>query len=173
MLQRSIVIFYTLLFFTGSLAFANSKVEELFIWKMSEELDLSPKEEKIFSDKFRELNAKKNGLNNQLQQLVQNDSSPSDLNKAKDFLKKYQSLLTMGNRVGVEEVEAMAKILGPERTVRYLRIKHDLSGKVRTLLSQPSSTRTAPAISTSQKGAEDSAKNKEGGSLPPPKVIVE
>ncbi len=152
--QRLIVTLCIFLTLISSLAFANSKVEELFIWKMSEELDLSPKEEKKFSEKFRELNNKKNSLNSQLQQLVQNDSGSLPPVEAKDFLRKYQNYLSAGNRIGIEEIEAMTKILGPARTVQYLRIKHDLSGKVRTLLNE-------------------GAKNKAGGTLPPPKVIVE
>ena len=154
MSQRLIFALCTSVIFISSLAFANSKVEELFIWKMSEELDLSPKEEKNFSEKFRQLNSKKNELNAQLQRLVQNDSGTLTPVAAKDFLKKYQNYLSSGNRIGLEEIETMTKILGPAKTVQYLRIKHDLSGKVRTLLNEGS-------------------KNKEGGTWPPPKVIVE
>ena len=72
--QFFLIFWISLGFFVNSNAVAAEKrnqLEELLIWKMSDELKLSPLEEKKFTDVVRQLNQKKTELNRELQASIE------------------------------------------------------------------------------------------------------
>lgn len=137
---------------------SKAKLEELFIWKMSDELSLVPDEEKKFTEKIKNLNQKKSDLNAQMQDLMQSmQKAKTDAEKNKKLL-KYKKYLQAYNRLSEEEFDAMKSLLGAKRLVKYLEVKQDLTNRLKSLLANPDS---APAP------------KKSSTPLPSPRIIEE
>jgi len=135
---------FSLIFFSLS-CFAGNRMEDLFLWKISEELKLTVKEEKELTKLIQELNQKKTKISRNMDLLVANSKST--------HLEKYRNLLTEYNQISVLELDGVKKILGPEKTMKYFFVKNELSQKIKVMLSG---------------GSEKGKKN-----LPEPKVIEE
>jgi hypothetical protein len=145
------------LFFAGILLFVpafskENKIEELFIWKISDELKLSIPEERKFSELFRTLSKKKSDLAKEQDEIVTRLAKAHEKNQ-KDFLKRYREILVEANKLPTVEFDEVKKLLGEDRVGKYLQVKRDLTNKVKNLLSEK----------TEKKESE----------LPPPKVIEE
>ena len=130
----------------------SNKMEELFIWKISDELKLSTSEEKKFADLFKDLNKKKADLLRQQDEII-NQLSKASVKAQKDLLKSYRRLLEDQNKLSTSEFDSMKKQLGDERLGKYFVVKRDLTNKVKLLLTDKS--------------------EKKDSQLPPPKVIEE
>ena len=131
-----------------------SKVEELFIWKMSDELSLNSGEEKKFSEMVKDLNLRKTEYNQAMQSALEEmKTAKSDKDKSLT-LTKYKRALQKYNELSEEELLKTQKLLGVSRTVQYLQVKQDLTNRLKSLLANP----------------EAITKKTE---LPPPKVIEE
>ncbi len=132
-----------------------NQLEELFIWKLSDELKLGPAEEKKFSELVRQLNQKKLKDSQKIEQVTKEfQTAKTDKDKEavfKNLKKAYQEY----NQLSVLELDEMKKLLGPQRLSTYLNVKQDLTAKVKSLLIQKT---------------EDKDNRKD---LPPPKVIEE
>ena len=150
-------LFISLLTFTSSFSIASSgtknQLEDLFIWKMSEELKLSPVEEKRFTDTVKTLNQKKSDLNKELQDSLANMAKAETDKQKAEQLKNYKRTLHAYNVVSEEEVEKIQGMLGAARTIQYLQIKQDLTNRIKTMLTTPEGSKAKP--------------------LPAPKVIEE
>jgi hypothetical protein len=124
----------------------NHKFEDLFIWKVSDELKLSVPEEKSFSDLIRSLNQKKASLSDQIQdtlkKIAAGGTAPematgksSVHKKSMDkILNEYRSELKALNNLNVEEIDQVKKILGSEKAAQYLVLKNDLANQLRSKL---------------------------------------
>ena len=129
-------------------------LEDIFIWKMSDELKLTAQEERQFTDINKQLNRKKSEINRKIQSSIQN-LSEVDSDAA---LKKHKKLIQEYNDISVSEFESLKKLLGTKKFISYLKLKNELNSKVKSIL-------------IGEKSAErDERKSKV---LPPPKVIVE
>ncbi len=133
-----------------------NQFEELFIWKTSEELKLTTQEEKKFTDIIKNLNKKKSDLSLALHESVDKMALVKTAKQRSDELAKYRKNLTNYNRIAEEEFDGLRVLLGGDRLVQYLKIKQDLTGRIKSLLANPE----APKLN-------------EKKSLPAPKVIVE
>jgi hypothetical protein len=134
-----------------------SYIEDIFIWRMSDELKLSAEEEKKFTAIHKDLNKKKAELNKDIQELMAaapKENTESNLKKLRQAIKSY-------NQISLDEFDSMKKLLGVKRFASYLQIKSELTSKVKSLLS-------------GEKPPEEKEK-KEAASpnLPPPQVILE
>lgn len=144
-------------FTVNSIAIAAEKrnqLEELLIWKLSDELKLSPAEEKKFTDIVRQLNAKKAELNQSLQTSVEKLGKAKSLKEKDEELTRYRKVVQSFGRLGEEEFDKLKPVLGSERLAQYLVIKQDLANRIKTMLVNPEN----------QKG---------GKALPQPKLIEE
>lgn len=129
-------------------------LEDIFIWKMSDELKLTAQEERQFTDINKQLNRKKAEINRKIQTSVQN-LRESDSDAA---LKKHKKLIQEYNDISVTEFNSLKKLLGTKKFISYLKLKNELNSKVKSIL-------------IGEKSVErDDNKAK---ALPPPKVIVE
>ena len=128
-------------------------IEDIFIWKMSDELKLSAAEEKQFTEISHQLNKKKLELNKKIQDLVQSLNEKSN----ETNLKEYKKLLQEYNQVSITEYEQIKKIFGVKKFISYLKIKNELNSKMKSILA---------GDKPDKKEASDKA-------LPQPKVIVE
>lgn len=125
-----------------------SRLEELMLWKMSDELRLSPADEKAFGDIVRDLNRRKTSLTERLAADLDALKSAKDKERA-PALTRYRKTLREAQDLPLEELDRMKKLLGEEKLVKYLDVKKDLADKVKALLLEK--TESAP--------------------LPPPKLI--
>lgn len=132
-----------------------SKVEELFIWKMSDELSLNPGEEKKFSEMVRDLNQKKTDYNQQMQTQLDLMKVAKTEKEKSQSLASYKKALQSYNGLSEEEITRAQKLLGVSRTVQYLQVKQDLTNRLKSLLANPEAIGTKKAA------------------LPPPNVIEE
>lgn len=130
--------------------FADNRVEELFLWKIAEELKLNVKEEKEVSQLVRDLNNKKLKLNQEMDQLI---NRAKDGKRLKELAIEYRRKINDYNQISIAEFDGIQKILGQEKTLKYFVVKNDLSQKIKQLLS--------------------GAPEKEKKPLPEPKVIEE
>lgn len=164
----SLLIFWPLVSFADesagmglkSLGTKKNSVEDLFIWKVSDELKLSAQEEKKFSEIHRNLNKRKSELSLALEKLSFERQKNASLTKAQinQTLKSYKSTLIEYNKLSVTEFEQMKKLLGESKFLDYLALKQDITAKLKLL------------VLGSDKKSESSSESK---TLPPPQVIEE
>lgn len=130
-----------------------SHIEDIFIWKMSDELKLSATEEKKFSEITKQLNKKKFELNKKIQNLV------TDLNESstEKNLLQYKNLIKEYNQISITEYEQIKKIFGTKKFISYLKIKNELNAKMKSIIA----------------GDKTDKKDIVSPVLPKPKVIIE
>ncbi|MEK2687498.1 hypothetical protein [Bdellovibrio sp. GT3] len=163
-MRRTFLIFILSAFVTQPLAvFAQGKtvakrnqLEELMIWKMSDELKLSATEEKTFSAIIKNLNTKKSDLNRSLQSSLESMVNTKDSKKREQEFLLYKKTLQSFNKVSEEELDKLKPLLGTERTIQYLQIKQDLATRIKATLTNP-----------------DAPMKDDKKLLPAPKVIIE
>ncbi|MDG0816818.1 hypothetical protein [Bdellovibrio svalbardensis] len=134
-----------------------NQLEELFIWKMSDELKLSPVEEKKFTEIVKGLNKRKADLNHSLLESVEKMSKAANTKKREEELTHYRKTLQSYNHVSEEEFDKLKPLLGADRFVQYVQIKQDLTNRIKSMLANPD----APPVKSDKK------------TLPTPKVIEE
>ena len=167
--MRQTVLYLLAFFFLLPLRAENESqktyLEDIFIWKMTDELKLSVPEEKKFSSIQKNLNKQKLELNKALQDsvalLMQNQKQTvvklnQQLNQHASYLEKY-------SRLASEELKEMRQLLGPRRLIEYLRIKSEINNKMKSLLAGESEFKNSSESKASEKTS----------SLPPPKIIIE
>lgn len=133
-----------------------NSVEDIFIWKVSDELKLSATEEKKFADIHRDLNKQKMLLATQLQKLsFQSKENPQlPQSHASNIIKNYKKTLMAYNDLSLQELDKMKTLLGDKKFLDYLAIKQDINLKLKSLVL----------------GEEPKAKP---AKLPPPQIIEE
>lgn len=133
-----------------------NSVEDIFIWKVSDELNLSAADEKKFADIHRDLNKQKTLLSMQLQKLSFQSKENPGLSKARasEIIKDYKKTLTAYNNLSLQELEKMKSLLGDKKFLDYLAIKQDINLRLKSLVL----------------GEEPKAKPTK---LPPPQIIEE
>lgn len=133
-----------------------NSVEDIFIWKVSDELKLSASEEKKFADIHRDLNKQKMQLATQLQKLSFQSKDNPELSKARaaEIIKDYKKTLAAYNNLSLQELEKMKSLLGDKKFLDYLGIKQDINLKLKSLVL----------------GDEPKTKSTK---LPPPQIIEE
>lgn len=133
-LSKKIYFIFILVFFLQAHAQKNS-IEDIFIWKVSDELQFTAKQEKQFSDIHKSLNAKKLKLNDAQTQLVKqlNQKSLSETELKKHLQNFRQNLLQL-NEISLQEFEQTRKALGDKKMGEYLVFKQELAEKFKSLL---------------------------------------
>lgn len=129
-------------------------LEDIFIWKMSDELKLSAKDEKAFTEIHKSLNKQKSELNRQIQEKIISFKEVTGENE----LKKLRQLLNEYNQLSLKEFDSVKKLLDSKKFVSYLKIKSELTNKMKSML-----------IGDRNGDKKDAT----GKKLPDPKVIVE
>lgn len=132
---------------------AANRLEELILWKVSDELRLSPAEEKSFNQIWHDLNEKKATLSKELEFASQDLGKAADEKSRAAAFRRLQKTQAALGQLPVQELERLKPVLGLQRLGRYLEVKQDLANKVKTLLSEKS-----------EKKAKD---------LPPPRILEE
>lgn len=132
----------------------SNQLEKLLLWKMSDELKLSPVEEKKFTEIVKSLNKRKTELNRSLQESIEKMDKVTPRKAKEEELSRYRKNLQSYGRLAEEEFDKLKPLLGTERMIQYLQIKQDLTNRIKSMLAHPET----------QKGPK---------TLPQPKVIEE
>lgn len=130
-------------------------LEDIFIWKICDELKLSVQEEKKFTEINKLLNKKKSEINKKIQLTIQDLSK----NPTESALNNYKKLIQDYNQLSISEFDSMRKLLGNNKFANYIKIKNELTSKIKTMLLNDK---------LSEEKIEINQKK-----LPPPKVIIE
>ncbi|UOF02967.1 hypothetical protein [Bdellovibrio reynosensis] len=151
----SFILFSSLIGISSQAAEKNQQLEELLIWKMSDELKLGSVEEKKFSELIKHLNKRKSEVGQSLNESIQSMSNAKTPKQKDEELAKYRKLLQSYGKISEEEFDRLKSLLGNDRMIQYLAIKQDLTNRIKTMLVRP------------EAGAKPSK------TLPQPKVIIE
>jgi hypothetical protein len=116
---------------------SRNKVEELFIWKISDELKLSVPEEKKFSDFVRGLNQRRAQVNDELQESLKKMSASANPKERERALSEHRKLLKSYSDLSIEEVDRIQKLLGTEKAAQYFVLKNDLTNRLKAMLTMP------------------------------------
>ncbi len=147
MRRLSLILSTTILLISAvSAAEKKNQLEELFIWKMSDELKLSALEEKKFTDTVRELNAKKATLNQEMTTSLDKITKLKETKDKETELTKYRKTLQNYGRVAEEEYDRLKPLLGTDRMAQYLLLKQDLLNRIRTMILNPTATKDAKPL---------------------------
>lgn len=151
----SSIVFTSVFSATSIAAEKSQQLEELLIWKISDELKLSSVEEKRFSDIVKDLNKKKSELTHALQENVVTMQKAVLPKQKEEGLSKHRRLLQNYSKLSEEEYDRLKPMLGNDRLIQYLVIKQDLTNRIKSMLVKPEGDL------------------KTGKGLPQPKVIIE
>lgn len=132
-----------------------SYIEDIFIWRISDELKLTATEEKKFTAIHKSLNRQKADLNKEIQETTQALAQPTEaeIKKLRKHIKDY-------NQLSLKEFDLMRSLLGLNKFASYLQIKSELTNKVKSIMS-------------GEKPIDKDKKDTAEGRLPPPQVIIE
>ena len=111
-----------------------NKTEEIYIWKLSDELKLSATEEQTFSDFIREMNRRRYGLNQAIQDNIAMMSKVKSKSEKEKLLVAHKNLLKNFNDINLDEVEKISKMLGAEKGTQYFVLKNEMNSKFKELL---------------------------------------
>lgn len=131
-----------------SQAAKKNSVEDIFIWKVSDELKLTAVEEKKFADIHRDLNKQKLQLSALLQKLSFQSKENLQLSKSKstEVIKDYRKTLIAYNNLSLQELDKMKSLLGDKKFLDYLAIKQDINLKLKSLVQTKPSQLPPPQI---------------------------
>ena len=137
---KAIIVFAILICFAPSVRAVDTKnrVEELFIWKVSDELKLSVPEEKSFSKVIKTLNERRAQVNDSLQDVLRQLADSKTSKEKEKLLSEQKRLLRSYGELSLEEAEKIQKLLGIERAAQYFVLKNDLTHRLKTALMAPS-----------------------------------
>ncbi len=109
------------------------RLEELFIWKMCEELKLPVEVESSFAQAIRALNQEKSKSLADIEAAliaIEQAKTVADSEKA---VKRYEKAIRKFGDVPIREVSRLRRILGAERLSRYLVSKSQMAEKLKAM----------------------------------------
>lgn len=145
-----------------------NQLEEIFVWKVSDELKLTVAEEKKLSELIRELSQKKNELNRESRDLVaqMGHLKPGQEKARKNLLAKFRQNIDQYQKISLQEFDRIEKLLGHVRTAKYLQIKQELTTRVKSLIAIDKADKTDKAENGKADRIDRSGKNKNAGNSP-------
>jgi hypothetical protein len=133
---------------------AKSRIEELFVWRVSDSLSLSPEIENKFSEEFKRLSDRKTSLWSEIETLVEQMESTKDPKKIETLLKEHKAKVAAHSKIQLEEVETFEKLFGKQKFAQYLVLKRELTQKLKDFVSSPSGS-SPKSESSSRKKLQD------------------
>ncbi|PIS10277.1 MAG: hypothetical protein COT73_10400 [Bdellovibrio sp. CG10_big_fil_rev_8_21_14_0_10_47_8] len=138
------ILFLLFSFHSWGVSDSKNRVEELFIWKISDELKLSVPEEKSFSQLVRSLGQKRARVNEELKDVVRKLSQSQSTADREKLLVEQKKLFKKYNDLSLEEADRVQKILGIDRTAQYFVLKSDLTNRLKNIFTSGEKTSSAP-----------------------------
>ena len=116
------------------------RLEQLFIWRVSDRLQLTPGEESKFTDQFKKLSEERAKLSQELESTLDKiDKDKENSERTSKLLTDYTSVLRKYNQVQSKEMDVMSKLFGTKKMVQYVLLKREMTQKFKDVLSQQSS----------------------------------
>lgn len=128
-------------------------LDELFIWKMSEELKLPPEEELKFSEIISGLNAQKRELYERLDEAVKKLAQANGTKAAEAALTAHRKLIGEQQALQTKELDSLRSLLGAERMAKYLVAKNELTERLKAMLTTPQGGEASRGGGTAEAGA--------------------
>jgi hypothetical protein len=126
------------------------RLEELFIWKISEELKLPVEMETSFAEAIRSLNREKAKANSDVARALDELNRAQSVNQSKTrteterAVRKYEQAWKTYGALPLREVSRMRAILGSERLGKYLIAKSQMAEKLKALSAREASEQDVP-----------------------------
>lgn len=109
------------------------RLEELFIWKMSEELKLPVEIESSFAEAIRTLNREKSKSLADIEAALVAIDQAKTKTESEKAVKRYERAIRKFGDVPIREVSRLRKVLGAERLSRYLVSKSQMAEKLKAM----------------------------------------
>jgi hypothetical protein len=114
-----------------------SRLEQLFTWRVSDRLQLSPDDEIKFNEEFKKLSNEKNALALELEGLLEKIAQQKDNDKVTSkLMAEYQKGLKKNADLQIKELKEIKKLFGNRRLVQYVLLKKEMTQKFKDVLSQ-------------------------------------
>lgn len=138
-----LVLVSCLLCTAGSYASDKSRqrIQELFIWKVSDHLGLSPEQDTKFRKIIEDLNDKKLKASIAMKANIDSLEDAKTEEKRKEILSEYEKNLNEYLGVQKNELERLGEIFDEERMAKYLIVKAKLTENLRVLIGSGNSTK--------------------------------
>ena len=109
------------------------RLEELFIWKMSEELKLPVEVESSFAEAIRALNREKSKSLADIEAALLAIDQAKTKTESEKAVKRYEKAIRKFGDVPIREVSRLRKVLGSQRLSRYLVSKSQMAEKLKAM----------------------------------------
>lgn len=121
-----------------------ARLEELFIWKTSEELKLQPADEQKFTDIIHALNKRRRDANARMDAAMDVLAAAKTKAESEKALSAHRAALRETQAVQTAELDRLRPLLGPEKLAKYIVTKNSILEKLKTMLASPAAL-PAPA----------------------------
>lgn len=134
------IIVFTLLFVqiavASNLDKNKSRVEELFLWRVSDSLGLKPNEEAEFNRIVKKSRESKQALDVKIAETLRKMESANSEKEHATLLGEYKKMLKEYNSCQTQELEQLEKLFGPQKLSQYLVLKDKLLAKLKDALTE-------------------------------------
>lgn len=120
---------------------SRQRIQELFIWKVSDHLGLSPELDTQFRKIIEDLNDKKLKASIAMKANIEALEKAKTEDNRKKILSEYEKNLNEYLGVQKTELEKLGEIFDEERMAKYLIVKAKLTENLRVLIGSGSSTK--------------------------------
>jgi hypothetical protein len=119
------------------------RLEQLFIWRVSDRLDLTTEEEEKFNEEYKKLSEERAKVTQKTDHILdQLSKEKTDKGKGK-LLGEYEDALKDAN-LQLKELTAMKKIFDSKQLADYVLLKRDMFHKFRNVLISDTSAAKSP-----------------------------
>jgi hypothetical protein len=136
------------------------RLEQLFVWRVSDRLSLTPSQEQEFSSEFHKISEERSKLSGKMDSLLDDmDKDKQDSSKVAKLLAEYELTLKQYNALQLREMEVMKRVFDSKKLAEYVLLKREMTQKFKDVLSSQNTV--------------SSAKNPDKTNLKEPQVIQE
>lgn len=121
---------------TSQVEKSRSRVEDLFLWKVSDTLSLDSKEEAEFSRIMKEVREERLSIDKKIKDVLKKLENNSDSKQQSSLVEDYKNLLKVYSGIHTKEVEQLEKLFGTARLGKYLVLKEQLLTKLKGALAE-------------------------------------
>lgn len=125
-----------------------ARLEELFIWRVSEELRLAPTEEMKFTEAIHSINQRRREANAKMDQAVRGLSGVKTRAEAEKALSAHRAALRETQAAANAELEKLKPLLGAQKLAQYLVVKNSILEKLKEMLASPASAQASSTTSS-------------------------
>jgi hypothetical protein len=138
-----ISLFFNTTAWSADVEKSRTRIEELFLWKVSDALGLDSKQEVEFTKIMKKVREDKLRLDNQMNEVLRKMDEQKDEKVQATLLEEYKGYLKDYNASQMREVEQLEKLLGTQKVAKYLSLKEKLVTRLKGALAESSQMASA------------------------------